>query len=174
MRIWTAASPDHAARPWIYPARTAGGDCRAGHRPCRSGPGRCRPGRQAQGQASDLALLIPLLGEQTQRQRHWHGLRIQADSYQVMQLRGQPPRWHALPGHEPVQLPTGWQWHLHTATDLAAGVEAADGGPAPQLVVAADGQMTPFRLQLRPLDGDQPGWLLHGDGFNLPQLEVAP
>ena len=28
--------------------------------------------RQAQGQASDLALLIPLLGEQTQRQRHWH------------------------------------------------------------------------------------------------------
>lgn len=130
--------------------------------------------RQAQGQASDLALLIPLLGEQTQRQRHWHGLRIQANSYQVMQLRGQPPRWHALAGHEPVVLPDGWQWQLHTATELAAAVQAADGGPAPQLVVAADGQTTPFRLQLRPLDGGQAGWLLHGDGFNLPLLEPAP
>ena len=130
--------------------------------------------RQAQGQASDLARLIPLLGEQTQRQQHWHGLRIDAGSYQVLQLRGQPPRWQLLPGHEPVVLPDGWQWHLDTAADLAAGVVAADGGQAPQLVVAADGQTTPFRLQLRPRDGSQPGWLLHSDGFNLPQLEAAP
>lgn len=131
-------------------------------------------GRQARGQASDLALLIPLLGEQTQRQRHWHGLRIDAGSYQIMQLRGQPPRWHPLPGREPVALPAGWQWHLETATELAAGVVAADGGQAPQLVVAADGQTTPFSLYLRPRDGGQAGWLLHGDGFNLPQLEPAP
>ena len=130
--------------------------------------------RQAQARIADLAVLIPLLAEHTQRQQRWHALRIDASSYQLMQLGGQPARWQLLPGSEPVELPAGWQWHLQTATDLAAGVEAADGGPAPQLVVAADGQMTPFRLQLRPLHGDQPGWLLHGDGFNLPQLEAAP
>lgn len=130
--------------------------------------------RQAQAQIADLAVLIPLLGEHTQRQQRWHALRIDASSYQLMQLGGQPVRWQLLPGNEPVVLPAGWQWHLHTATDLANGVAAADGGPAPQLVVAADGQMTPFRLQLRPLDGAQSGWLLRGDGFNVPQLEAAP
>ncbi|MGN0862872.1 MAG: prepilin-type N-terminal cleavage/methylation domain-containing protein [Stenotrophomonas koreensis] len=130
--------------------------------------------RQAQGQISDLAVLIPLLGEHSQRQRRWHGLRIEAGSYQVMQLRGQPPRWHPVPGREPVALPAGWQWQLQTDTTLAAGVSSADAGPAPQLLLAADGQGTPFELLLRPLDAGQAGWLLHGDGFNPPQLQDAP
>lgn len=130
--------------------------------------------RQAQAQISQLAVLLPLLGEATGRQQRWHALRIDATGYQVMQLRGQPARWQAVPGQEPVALPPSWYWQLDTAAVLAAGVVAADGGPAPQLVLASGGQTTPFRLALRQREGGQGGWVLHSDGFNAPVLEALP
>lgn len=106
------------------------------------------------------------------------GLQMTAEGYRFLRLQQDDQRWEAVES-------SPWREHA-----LDAGIEARlrvedrrrgpaalpveSGGPRPDMLILSSGEMTPFRIDLRP-EWSARGWQLGSDGFGPVSAEpMAP
>lgn len=128
------------------------------------------PGRALQGEAERVAALVDVLSQEAVLDGRELGLRFDAGGYQAMRYRADERRWEPLPGSTPHRLPQGLQWEVQI-DGQAPALAATD--EAPQLLLLASGEWTPFRLRLSETAPGGRVWRVDSDGYASPQAQAG-